>query len=204
MNNFKRIMLTIIIFIIILFIIVIFLNNDYKKSETGNNKTIQEIENYILNIKNYEALLDVTIVNNRNENNYKIKQEITNEYEKQTILEPEEIKGLEMIYTKGKLEVKNTNLNLSKIYENYPNVCENNLFLAQFIQSYANEKENKSLNIIDENKIVMKVKTNKNKYDVTQVLYVNIQDLKPESLEILDNNNNTKVYILYNEIEINI
>ena len=190
--------------LIITILIIIFLNNDYKKSETGNNKTIQEIENYILNIKNYEAVLDVTIVNNRNENNYKIKQEITSEYEKQTILEPEEAKGLEIIYEKGKLEIKNTNLNLSKIYENYPNICENNLFLTQFIQSYANEKENKTLNVSDENKVVMQVKTNRNKYDVTQVLYVNMQNLKPEKLEILDNNNNKKVYILYNEIEINI
>ena len=194
-----------IIIFIILFIIILmkfFLNNDYKNSETGNNKSIQEIEQDILNIKTYKATLTVTIKNNRNENNYKIMQEVTKDYEKQVTTEPKEIEGLEMTYKNGKIEIKNTELNLSKIYENYPNVAENNLFLTQFLQSYQNG-EDKDIETTA-NEIIMKVKTNKNKYNVTQMLYVNMNDLKPKKLEILDNNNNIKVYILYNEIEINI
>ena len=193
--------------IIMIFIIamIFFMKSNYKNDKTGNNKSIEEIKQDILNIKTYKATLTVTIKNNRNENNYKIIQEVTEDYEKQITTEPEEIKGLEMTYKDSKLEIKNTDLNLSKIYENYPNVSENNLFLTQFIQSYINgEEENKSINITDENEIVLEVKTNKNRYDVTQVLYVNMENLKPKKLEILDNNNNTKVYILYNEIEINI
>ena len=199
----KKTIFFIIICVIILSIIIIFINNNYKINKMGNNKSIQEIEQDILNIKTYKATITVTIKNNRNENNYKIMQEVTKDYEKQVTTEPKEIEGLEMIYKDGKLEIKNTELNLSKIYENYPNVYENNLFLTQFLQSYQNE-EDKSIKITDENEIVMKVKTNKNKYNVTQLLYVNMKDFKPKKLEILDNNNNIKVYILYNEIEINI
>ena len=201
----KNIVFLIVIFAIILSIIIFFINNNYKNNKTGNNKSIEEIKQNILNIKTYKATLTVTIVNNRNENNYKIEQEVTNDYEKQVVLEPEEINGLEMVYKNGTLEIKNTDLNLSKIYNNYPNISENNLFLTQFLQSYQNgEEENKSIDTTDENKMVMKVKTNRNKYNVTQVLYVNMKNLKPEKLEILDNNNNIRVYILYNEIEINI
>ena len=201
----KNIVFLIVIFAIILSIIIFFINNNYKNNKTGNNKSIEEIKQDILNIKTYKATLTVTIVNNRNENNYKIEQEVTNDYEKQVVLEPEEINGLEMVYKNGTLEIKNTDLNLSKIYNNYPNISENNLFLTQFLQSYQNgEEENKSIDTTDENKMVMKVKTNRNKYNVTQVLYVNMKNLKPEKLEILDNNNNIRVYILYNEIEINI
>ncbi len=199
----KKTIFFIIICVIILSITIIFINKNYKINKMGNNKSIQEIEQDILNIKTYKATITVTIKNNRNENNYKMVQEVTKDYEKQVTTEPKEIEGLEMLYKDGKLEIKNTELNLSKIYENYPNVYENNLFLTQFLQSYQNE-EDKNIKITDENEIIMKVKTNKNKYNVTQLLYVNMKDFKPKKLEILDNNNNIKVYILYNEIEINI
>ena len=199
----KKILFFLIIVMTFIITVIFFLKSNYKNNKIGNNKSIEEIESYILNIKSYKATLNVNVKNNRNENNYKIIQEVTNEYEKQTTLEPDEIKGLEMIFKNGTLEIKNTELNLSKIYQNYPNVSENNLFLTQFLQRYQNEEEeNKSIEITDENKIIMKIKTDKNKYDVTQMLYVNMKDLKPERLEILDNNNNTKVYILYSEIEI--
>lgn len=108
-----------------------------------------------------------------------------------------------MTYANGKLEIKNTELNLSKIYENYPSLSENNLFLTQFIESYKNQEE-KSITQYDENTILMQVKTDRNRYDVWSKLYVNKEKLKPEKLEVVDNNNKIKVYILYNEIEINI
>ena len=202
MNKWKIIIIFIVFIILSGILIIFFLNKDYKKEETGNNKSIKEIEEYILNIKTYKANLDVTITNNRNENKYKINQEVTNEYEKQKIIEPEEIKNLEIIYKDRKLEIKNTDLNLNKIYENYPNIEENNLFLTQFIKNYQTQNE-KKIEKTDEN-IIMQVKENKNRYNVTQKLYVNSKNLKPEKIEIFDNNNNIRVYILYNEIEINI
>ncbi len=202
----KSFFLIAIILMIIIFIGVIIkvsLNKNYKNKKIGNNKSIEEIEDYILNIKTYKANLDVTITNNRNENIYKLSQEVTENYEKQKVLEPKEINGLEMTYQNGKLEIKNTNLNLSKIYENYPNMSDNNLFLTSFIEYYKDLTE-KSVKIIENNTILMEVKTDVNRYNVEQKLYVDKETLKPRKLEIMDNNNNTKVYILYNEIEINI
>ena len=181
----KKLKITFIVLFIILIITIIFINLLY-----------------ILNIKTYRASLDVTIKNNRNENFYKLKQEVTAEYEKQIVQEPEEVNGLQIIFMNGTVEIKNTKLNLSKIYENYPNLSENYLFITDFLKSYKT-LEQKSIKK-DNGKILMEIKTNKNKYNVIQRLYVNEKNLIPEKLEIFDNNNNTKVYILYSEIEINI
>lgn len=99
--------------------------------------------------------------------------------------------------------MKNTNLNLSKIYENYPKISENTLFLTDFIENYKND-DNKEIKETDENTIVMEIKSEKNRYNACQKLYISKKNLKPEKLEIIEKNNNTRVYILYNEIEINI
>ena len=61
----------------------IFLSFNYKNMKSGNNKSIEEIEKYILNIKTYKANLTANIINNRNDNTYKISQEVTKNYEKQ-------------------------------------------------------------------------------------------------------------------------
>ena len=202
----KSFFLIAIILMIIIFVGVIIKvssNKDYKNIKIGNNRSIKEIEEFILNIKTYKANIEVTITNNRNENIYKFSQEVTEEYEKQKVLEPDEIKGLEMTYKNGKLEIKNTNLNLSKIYENHPNMENNNLFLTSFIEYYKDLTE-KGIEDFDENTVVMEVKTDINRYNIEQKLYVDKKTLKPMKFEIIDNNNKTKVYILYNEIEINI
>lgn len=198
----RNILIVISIILIILIILVNNFKNNYKSEKIGNNKSIEEIEEYILNIKTYKANIEVTIKNNRNENTYKFTQEVTENYEKQKVIEPEEISGLEMSFMNGTLEIKNTKLNLSKIYENYPNLSENYLFLTDFIKKYQSIEQKDVKN--DNGQIIMELKTNINKYNVTQKLYVNGNNLKPEKLEVFDDNNNTKVYILYNEIEINI
>ena len=203
MKKYIKIIGILAIFILSIIIIKISFNNNYKNVKKGNNKSIQEIEEYILNIKNYKAKIDVTIKNNRNENTYKLTQEVTENCEIQKGIDPEEINGLEMTYKDNKLEIKNTKLNLSKIYENYPNLSQNYLFLTDFIKNY-NSYNEKDIKQQDEDTILMEVKINYNRYNMTHKLYVNKEDLKPKKLEILDNNNNVKVYILYNEIEINI
>ncbi len=199
-----KVWLIIILILILISIIVtkIFTNKPYKNIQNGNNKSIKEIEEYILNIKTYRAKLSVQVKSNKNENNYIIMQEVKENYEKQEALEPKEIEGMQMTYQEGNLEIKNTKLNLSKIYTDYPKISENSLFLTEFITRYS-ESTNKEIKEAD-GKIIMQIKNEKNIYNTAQKLYINRANLKPEKLEIIDVNNNTKVYILYNEIEINI
>ena len=66
-----------IILLAFLIFLIIFLKNNDKNFEIGNtinNKNIEEIEEYILNISSYEATVSVTIESNKNTNKYVLEQ----------------------------------------------------------------------------------------------------------------------------------
>ena len=76
----KPIIIVLILFLIVL-MIYFFINKNNKlfnkNFNIGNNitnKSIQEIEEYILNISSYEAELEVTVQSNKNTNKYILKQ----------------------------------------------------------------------------------------------------------------------------------
>lgn len=200
---------TIIIFIIVLILIlgVILIKNNYKTSKNGNNisnKLADEIENLILNIGSYEAKANITIKSNKNQNTYVVKQKYNKEGNlyRQEILEPSGIAGTLIQYDGKDLTIKNTNLNVKKIYENYSYIESNILSLASFIEDY---KQSESKEIKEENGIVtLQVKlSNNNKYTMEKTLYINKNENKIEKMEIKDTTQNVRIYILYNEIEFN-
>lgn len=200
---------TIIIFIIVLILIlgVILIKNNYKNSKNGNNisnKSADEIENLILNIGSYEAKANITIKSNKNQNTYVVKQKYNKEGNlyRQEILEPSGIAGTLIQYDGKDLTIKNTNLNVKKIYENYSYIESNILSLASFIEDY---KQSESKEIKEENGIVtLQVKlSSNNKYTMEKTLYINKNENKIEKMEIKDTTQNVRIYILYNEIEFN-
>ena len=151
--------------LIISIFLIFFLKNNYKISEIGNtmsNKTIKEIEEYILGISSYEAKVSVTIESNKNKNEYVLLQKyVEPNISRQTVLEPSSLEGLETIYDGTNLTVKNTKLNLSKIYENYEYLANNFLCLETFISDY---KENDGSQIYEqENQIILEKKKKKKK-----------------------------------------
>ena len=200
MNKNQLIISIIIISIAICMSLKIIYENYNKKSNSVNNKDMQEIEKSLLNIKRYKAKIDVTITSNKNENKYKIVQEVKSDYEKQVIKEPEDIADTEIIYSNGNLQIKNSKINNSKIYNNYPSVSSNTLFLTDFLKCYRGSENRK----IEKNEecIIMSFK-NDNRYSKAEKLIVDKNNLQPKRLEIMDENNQRKVYILYDEIEIN-
>ena len=206
----NRIFLIVILVILISLIFYIFFSkNDYKIFESGNNmsnKSIEEIEKYILNISSYEAKIQVTIESNKNTNKYVILQQYIkpNQY-KQTIIEPSNIEGTEIIYDGQNLSVTNSKLNLSKIYENYEYMASNALTLESFIEDYEKAKEENNTKLYEENNLyVFEVKiNNNNQYMENKILYIDKNTGKPTRLLVEDINENTLVYILYNEIKIN-
>ena len=194
--------------IIIALILSIFLGKTIiKKVKSGNNmsnKSLSEIQEYILNISSYEAEVEIKVISNKNENTYKATQKFVKENNlyRQEIIEPDNIKGIVFSYDGHNLKVENSSFNLTKLYENYNYMGSNNLSLIQFINDY-NESETKSIKeknglIILETKI-----ENGNKYRETKKLYIRKEDAIPVKMEIQDISQNTLVYILYNKIEIN-
>lgn len=193
------------IFIIISILIIIFITIYYKNLKNGNdisNKSADEIKEYILNMKSYYAIAEITIKSNKNENKYKVKQQYSKNNYKQEILEPEKISGIQIIYNEGTLYLKNSKLNLNKIYENYTYIESNELSLMAFIEDYKNSDKTQLYEKDDEIILEVNIKNN-NKYVANKKLYINKTLGKIEKLEIIDKAQNTRIYILYNEITIN-
>ena len=211
-NNQKQFLILVLIIIILLSILFIFFPKmNYKNFNSGHNmsnKNIEDIEEYILNISSYIATIEVTVNSNKTTNKYIIKQEYNENKIKQTIIEPENINGMEMTYENNTLTINNSKLNLSKTYENYEYITDNSLDLQTFIKEYKNEKEqnNQNTNYYEENGIYIfevKIENSDNQYIKNKKLKIDKSTGKPRELVIEDINKKTAVYILYNEIEIN-
>ena len=203
----KPIIIVLILFLIVL-MIYFFINKNNKlfnkNFNIGNNitnKSIQEIEEYILNISSYEAKLEVTVQSNKNTNKYILKQKyINSKLEEQVVVEPSNIEGLTILYENGKLTINNTKLNLQTVYDNYEEITQNNLWLNSFIEEYKNNN-NRSISE-DSNYVIMTVNTTNN-YEKVETLYIDKNTGNPEKMIIQDKNQKNMVYILYNEIRIN-
>ena len=206
----KKVVLFIIIVMVIFLFICFFIKNNYKNQNIGHNmsnKNLEEIEEYILNISSYQAKMEITVESNKNENKYLLEQIYQKDkISKQTIIEPSNIEGLEIVYESGKLTINNSKLNLTTIYENYTNLVENCLWLDAFIEDYKQEKSSNDTNIKEENEIVtMETKTRNedNRYIYYKQLYIDKKTGKPTKLLVQDINKKNLIYILYNEITVN-
>lgn len=202
--NKRKIIILILLFIIIISIIflIIMKNKMAKIYKIGNNSSSQEIVDYILNINSYNAEIDVEVKSNKNSNKYKIRQVYTNKDNIiQEVIEPSNIQGIKIIKESNKLKIENSQLNLTKILENYNDITENNLDLNTFIQNY---KENNNSKFKEENNqiILETIAKNQNNYQKYEKLYVSREDGKPLKMEIKDTNQNVIIYIIYNKIEI--
>ena len=202
----KTILITTGIILAIATITTISIKNNNKMAKNikiGNNSSSQEIVDYILNISSYETQIEVEVKSNKNSNKYKIKQTyIDNQNNRQEVLEPSNIQGVKIIKENNNLKIENTHLSLTKIIENYQEITQNNLDLSNFIDNYKNNTNSKFKE--ENNQIVMETTAKtENNYQKYEKLYVSKQDRKPTKMEIKDTNQNTIIYIIYNEININ-
>lgn len=198
------------VLVITAIILYFFLKNANKNLNIGNNlsnKTLQEVEEYILNISSYEAEIEVSVESNKNQTKYLISQNyVSPNIEKQIIKEPSNIQGLETIYDGNKLTIHNSKLNLTTIYENYPYLTDNFLWLHSFIEDYRNAKANgeKTKLYEENNQIVMEVElSNSNPYVASKKLVIDKITGAIQKLIVQDKNQKNLVYILYNEIKMN-
>ena len=136
----KKIIIFCLILILVI-IITIIIKSSYKSIKFGKNiinQSADKIKENILNIESYEAKVKITITSNKNTNTYEAIQKYykENNLYKQEIITPENIAGVIFEFDGNKLQIKNTKLNLSKIYENYHYIGSNELSLASFIEDY--------------------------------------------------------------------
>ena len=186
-------------FIFAIVFIIIFSKNNYKTLKNGNNinnQTRDKVYDNILNISSYKATLEVTINSNKNSNKYVLKQSHNVDDDTQEVLEPENIRGIKTTYNNGTLKIQSNNLNITKVYNDYKNIENNDLWLNSFIEDYKISKEK----VVEENEEkIISIKINNR----TKKLYLDKKTGKPTKLVVEDNNQKTVIYIIYNEIEIN-
>lgn len=186
-----------------LIIFIKFNNNMAKNSKIGKNSSSQEIVDYILNINYYKTEVEVEVKSNKNSNRYKIKQEyISSEKSIQEVIEPSNISGIKIIKEGNNLKIENTKLSITKVIEDYKDITQNNLDLINFIENYKKNPNSKWKE--ENNQIVMEttVETSNN-YQKYETLYISKEKAEPTKMEIKDTNQNTIIYIIYNEIKIN-
>lgn len=200
----------VVVSVIVTIILYFFFKNANKNLNMGNNlnnKTLQEIEEYILNISSYRAEIEVTVESNKNKTKYLLSQDyVSPNIEKQVVKEPSNIQGLETIYDGNKLTVYHSKLNLTTIYENYPYLTDNFLWLHSFIEDYRNAKANgKKTKLYEENnQVIMEVEVSNNTpYIANKKLIIDRLTGNIQQLIVQDKNQKNLVYILYKEIKMN-
>ena len=190
--------------IFVLICITIFFAFYYNFFILGNNinRSQDEIVDNIINKTNeYEANIDVKVISNKNENDYKMYQIVNDEKSIQIVDEPENIKGLEIENISNKLIIRNTKLNMEKIYDQYEFLLNNSLFLNVFIEDY---KKNTSKIYEENDELIFEVKldSSKSTYIKYKELHVDKISGVPRQLIIKDNTKKTCISIIYNDIKI--
>lgn len=178
-----------------------FKESQVKNYKIGNNSTSQEIVNNILKISSYEVEIEVKVQSNKNNNKYILKQKyISPNNLEQEVIEPENIKGVKITKNQNELRLDNSKLSLSKLYNNYEAIADNNLDLISFIEDYKNSE--KSYYEEENDTIIMKTECkNSSKYMKYKELYIDRNTIKPTKMEIKDDSKKTLIYILYNEVK---
>ena len=201
MNRNKTLkIIMIIISIMTIFFTTFFYITKSKKIKMGNNISSQEVIENILNISSYESIIEVEVNSNKNVNKYIIKQTyIAPDISEQEILEPENIKGIKITKTESEIKVENTNLNMTKIYNNYPYMADNCMDLNTFIENY--KQNGKQEYEEKDNEIILETENKENLYTKYRTLYISKETGKPTRMEIKDNSKKTLIYILYKEVK---
>ena len=182
---------------------IIFYKNRVKDSKSGNNKTSQEIVDYILNISSYEVKVTVDITSNKNNNKYILKQIYQSPNKSiQEVVEPSNIAGVKLENDGTNLKLENSQLNLNTILENYKYLGDNCLDLYSFIEDY--KQDTNSSYEEKDTEIIMKASSNiENIYVQEKILHIDKKTYNPTQMEIKDNQQKTTIYILYNEVKVN-
>ena len=182
---------------------IIFYKIRVKDLKIGNNKTSQEIVDYILNLSSYEVQVTVSVTSNKNSNKYILKQTYQSpNISTQEVIEPSNITGVRIENDGTNLKIENSSLNLNTILENYSYLGDNCLDLYSFIEDYKNDEKAKFEE--KDSEIIMSARSNiENIYIQEKILHIDKNTCNPTQMEIKDNKQKTTIYILYNEVKVN-
>ena len=192
------------IMIFVLLICAIFAFWYYKKMLFGNNiskNRTEKKENQILSqFDTYTANIDVIVFSNKTQNEYKMYQEVKENYSRQEILEGEILEGVKIEISNNNLRILNNKLDLEKVYCEYEDLMNHAMFLNSFVKDY---RETKGRSYEENGEIVLEVdlSENPNTYIRYKKLIVDSKTLLPKKMEVKDDAKEKTICILYTNIE---
>ena len=194
------------IFVIcVLFILIVLFSYCYKFFIPGNTKSIENVNDlneYLSKINDYSVEAKVTVNSNKNSNSYNLKQSRIEGKCVQEISDIHNSMKVIMENTKGRVIVKNTELSLENVFNNYDDVVKNSMGLDAFIEDYESDDKKEILEKDGYYIISVKSKNSQNKYAKSKTLYFDKLNNRIEKILVKDINNNEMVVIEYIKLEI--
>ena len=188
------------IFVIcVLLILIILLFYCYKFFIPGNTKSIENVNDlneYLSKINDYSVEAKVTV------NSYNLKQSRMDGKCVQEISDINNSMKVIIENTKGRVIVRNTELSLENVFDNYDDVVKNSMGLDAFIEDYESDDKKEILEKDGYYIISVKSKNSQNKYAKSKTLYFDKLNNRIEKIVVKDINNNEMVVIEYIKLEI--
>ena len=172
-------------------------NKQYTKEEV-----YEEFQNQMSKISSYTCTAKVEAIGNKENTTYIFKHTYKKpDYYKLEVKSPKNLKGKTIEYKNNKIIINNPKINDTVEFKNINNDARY-LFIGDFINNYRNDENTKLELTENELKIEVKIPGN-NKYFNKQILYVNNKTKTPDKMEIVDNEENPRFIVTYEDFKYN-
>ena len=168
--------------------------------EATEDEIYEKFQEKVSKVQSYSCIAKVKVIGNKGKSNYILRQSYKkpNNYYLE-VLSPENLKGNIMEYKDDKILIKNSKIN-DLIEFSDDNKAEKYLFVGDFINNFL-RKEEVDIKLSDDKLVLESMIPGDDEYFNKQVLYVDIQEKVPTSMEILDKQGNIKFIITYKDFE---
>lgn len=162
----------------------------------------EDFKDQISKVSSYTCIAKVEAIGNKENTTYIFKHTYKKpDYYKLEVKSPKNLKGKTIEYKNNKIIINNPNINDTVEFKNINNDARY-LFIGDFINNYRKDENTKLELTENELKIEVKIPGN-NKYFNKQILYVNNKTKTPDKMEIVDNEENPRFIVTYEDFKYN-
>ena len=170
--------------------------------EYTSDELYEDFKDQISKVSSYTCIAKVEAIGNKENTTYIFKHTYKKpDYYKLEVKSPKNLKGKTIEYKNNKIIINNPNINDTVEFKNINNDARY-LFIGDFINNYRKDENTKLELTENELKIEVKIPGN-NKYFNKQILYVNNNTKTPDKMEIVDNKENPRFIVTYEDFKYN-
>ena len=170
--------------------------------EYTSDELYEDFKDQISKVSSYTCIAKVEAIGNKENTTYIFKHTYKKpDYYKLEVKSPKNLKGKIIEYKNNKIIINNPKINDTVEFKNINNDSRY-LFIGDFINNYRNDENTKLELTENELKIEVKIPGN-NKYFNKQILYVNNNTKTPDKMEIVDNKENPRFIVTYEDFKYN-